>query len=195
MWGLGKAHSCLAGRQATDPGAGSTCGGAGAPGQSIDGWTKPRVRGKQLRGKQSTCLSQKMKKQRLRVRRLTPDLTTPQACRPWAGRREDAWGPAATGQEVNAAGPEGTPLGSTPGGAGVLRRYLCPQDQRHESLKLETNEVSTNLWTDEQGVVHADNGVSVDAAAKGMNPEHVTLWEPSQTSGDTHCGGHFTRGP
>lgn len=28
-WGLRKAHSCLAGRQATDPGSGSTCGGAG----------------------------------------------------------------------------------------------------------------------------------------------------------------------
>lgn len=28
-WGLRKAHSCLAGRQATDPASGSTCGGAG----------------------------------------------------------------------------------------------------------------------------------------------------------------------
>lgn len=45
-------------------------------------------------------------------------------------------GPAATQAEGNAAGPEGMLSGRIPKGAGVSRRYLCPHDQRHKSLKL-----------------------------------------------------------
>ena len=105
---------CQAGR---GPGAGSTCGGVGAPGQSTDGWAGPRVKGKQPRGKQSASPSQKMKKQRLQVRAAhrRPDHTSGVQA---VSRRQEAektpcpaspGGPAATRQKVNAAGPEGTP--------------------------------------------------------------------------------------
>lgn len=61
------------------------------------------------------------------------------------GRRQGGRpGPCSHRAEGKRCGPGRAPPGSTPGGAGVLRRYLCPQDQRHESLKLETNEVSAN---------------------------------------------------
>lgn len=154
MWDLEKAHFCLTVRQAVTQVLGAPVGVWGAPGQSTDGWTGPRVKGKQLRGKQSTSPSQKMKKQRLQIRAAhpRPDHTSGvQAVsrRQEAGGREDPMpgksrGPCSHRAEGKCCGPRRDASGRTPEGAGVSRRNLCPHDQRCESLKLETNQVSTN---------------------------------------------------